>query len=155
MNLFIFTASSFVLLALQAQLPTLWWAGGVQLEFLPALVVYGALTLPRWWAIVFALATGFLQDALSAAPFGISALAYGVVAVVLTGMREALDRDLPWVQLGAGAVTSAAASLAACVILRLSIGALFKILVLAALCGVLTPLLFFALDYLKLHGETS
>ena len=155
MNFLILITTLLVMASFQAQQPTLGWAGGLKIEFLPALAAYGALTLSRRWAIIFAVAVGFIQDALSAAPFGISALAYGIVATVLTGLSEVFDRDLPWVQLGAGAVSSAAASFAACAVLGLSGGALGKILALAVLSGAVTPLLFFALDYLRLLGDAS
>jgi len=54
--------------ALQARVPILWLFGGLRIEFLPALVAYTALTMPRGTAIAVALVAGFTQDALSAAP---------------------------------------------------------------------------------------
>jgi rod shape-determining protein MreD len=98
MTTLIAIAGILIAVALQARMPTLWWLGGVRVELLPALVVYAALTMHRRRALVLALVAGLAQDALSAAPFGISALAYGIATIVLTSLREALDRDLPWMQ---------------------------------------------------------
>ena len=149
MNFLIFTTSLLILATLQAHLSTLWWFGGLRIEFLPALVVYGSLTLRRGAALRLALATGFTQDALSAAPFGLTTLVYGIAATVLTSMGEALDRDQPGVQLGAGALTGAAVSFAACCVVGFSIGAIVKLLLLAAISAAVTPLLFLALDYTR------
>lgn len=135
--------------ALQARLPTLWWLGGVRLELLPALVVYASLTVRRGHAIILALVAGMMQDALSAAPFGLSALAYGISALWITGMGEILDRDLPWVQLGAGALTSAAVATIAFFAVGVSFGALCKMVVVAASSGITTVVLFFAIDYAR------
>ena len=149
MNAFIAMTGILIAAALQAQLPTVWGLDGARLEFLPALVAYATLSIPRPRAILFALVAGMAQDALSAAPFGISALAYGLVALLITGMRDALDRDLPWVQMGAGALASTALALTASFIVGVSIGAIFKMIVVASLSGVTTVLAFFALDYAR------
>jgi rod shape-determining protein MreD len=136
--------------ALQARMPTQWWLGGIRLEFLPALVVYMGLTLHRQRAIALALAAGMVQDALSAAPFGVSALAYGISAVLLTSLREVLDRDLPWVQYSAGALTSMAAAIMAFFVVGISFGAIFKMLIVASIGGVLTGILFLVFDYTRM-----
>jgi rod shape-determining protein MreD len=149
MNALIAIAGILLAAALQARLPTLWGLGGVRLELLPALVVYCSLTLRRGHALVLALVAGMTQDALSAAPFGVSVLAYGVSALWITGMREILDRDLPWVQLGAGALTSVAVAVVAFCAAGVSFGALFKMVVVAATSGITTVVLFFALDYAR------
>ena len=138
--------------ALQARLPSFSWLGGIRLEVVPALVAYGMLTIARHRAILLALVAGLMQDALSAAPFGISALAYGILAFLLTGMRDALDRDLPWVQLGVGALSSTAVALAASLVVGITFGAIFKMVLIASLSGAITVLLFFALDYARAVG---
>jgi rod shape-determining protein MreD len=147
MKLLLLMSVTMIATALQSRMPTLWWLGGVRIELLPALVAYGALSLGRGCALTLALVAGLAQDAFSAAPFGVSALAYGIAATVLTAMRDALDRDLPWVQMGAGALLAASGSLGACVVVGLSIGAVAKILGLACLSALVTPFLFFAMDY--------
>jgi rod shape-determining protein MreD len=150
MNALIAIAGILIAVALQARIPALSWLGGVRMEFLPALVVYAALTMHRRRALVLALAAGLAQDALSAAPFGVSALAYGISTIVVTSLREALDRDLPWVQWSAGAATSITASVLAFFVVGLSFGNLVKMLVVASISGAVTVVLFFAIDYARM-----
>ena len=136
--------------ALQARLPTLWLFGGLRIEFLPGLVAYVALTMPRRPAIAIALAAGLMQDAFSAAPFGVSVLAYGISAILMTSLREVLDRDLPWVQMGAGILTSMAVAVIAFFVIGLSFGLVFKMVLVASISGIVTVLAFFALDYAQM-----
>ncbi|HVM62895.1 MAG TPA: hypothetical protein VMV72_18685 [Verrucomicrobiae bacterium] len=150
MNTLIAITGILIAVALQARMPALGWLGGVRLEFLPAVVVYAALTMHRRRAFLLALAAGLAQDALSAAPFSISALAYGISTIVITSLREALDRDLPWVQWSAGASTSIVASVIAFFAVGLSLGNIFKMLEVASISGVLAVALFFAADYARL-----
>jgi len=155
MNAILAVITLLIAAALQARLPTMWWLGGVRLELFPGLVAYGALTLRRGGALLLALGAGFLQDSLSASPFGMTAVIYGIAAIMLAGMREAFDRELPWVQIGAGALTAAATSVTACVVLGFSVGALFKILSVAAISGVITPVIFLVIDSAGFLGRTS
>lgn len=141
--------------AVQARLPALGWLGGLRLELLPALTVYGALTLRRSRVVAVALFAGAVQDALSAAPFGISVLAYAFVAGILIGTRDALDRDLPWVQMAAGAFASAACSVAACAVVGFTLGAFAKLIMLALLSSLLTPILFLVADYLRMLWKSA
>ena len=150
MNTLIAIAGILIAVAFQAHLPTLTWLGGVRVEFLPAFVAFVALTMHRRRALALALAAGFAQDSLSAAPFGISALGYGITTIVITSLREALDRDLPWLQWSAGALTSIAASIIAFFVIGISFGNLFKMLVAASITGMVTVVLFFVLDYARL-----
>jgi rod shape-determining protein MreD len=150
MNTLVAIAGILIAVAFQARMPAFAWLGGVRLEFLPAFVAYVALTMHRRRALVLALVAGLTQDALSAAPFGISALAYGISAIVMTSLREALDRDLPWVQWSAGAATSITASVIAFFAVGLSFGNLFKMLVVAFISGAVTAVGFFAIDYARM-----
>jgi len=147
MSTLVAIAGILIVAALQTRLPTLWWFGGVRIEFLPALVAYAALTMPRGRAIALAIAAGLMQDALSAAPFGVSALAYGISAVLMTNLREILDRELPWVQMGAGALTSMTVAVIALFAIGISVGMVFKMILVASISGIVTVMLFFALDY--------
>jgi rod shape-determining protein MreD len=150
MTTLIAIAGILIAAALQARLPTLWWLGGVRVELMPALVVYAALSLHRRRALALALVAGLTQDALSAAPFGITALAYGISAIAATSLRDALDRDLPWMQWSAGALTSLIASIIAFFAIGISFGNLFKMLIVASAAGMATVVLFFVLDYARL-----
>jgi hypothetical protein len=142
MNFLLLTVALLGLAALQARLPELF---GVRLELLPALVAYGALTFRRGHALALALAGGFAQDALSAAPFGITALAFGIATVWLSGLRDVLDRQMPPLQFAAGAFVSAAASGAAFFVAGFSL----KLFAVAAVAGVVTPVLFVAADRVR------
>ena len=155
MNALIFIITLFGSAALQSRLPSLTWLGSVRLEFLPALVVYGALTLGKGRAYLLAASAGFIQDALSAAPFGISALSYVIATVVMLDLREVLDRDLPWIQMAAGALTSLTLSLAVWFVIGISFGIIFKSLLLAIISGIITPLLFFAMDFTRYTVRAS
>jgi rod shape-determining protein MreD len=150
MNTLIAIAGILIAVALQTHMPTLSWLGGVHVELLPALVVYAALTMHRRRALLLALVAGMTQDALSAAPFGISALAYGIAAIVITSLREALDRDLPWMQWSAGGLTSIIASIIAFFAVGFTFGNVIKMLVVASVAGMATVVLFFVLDYTRL-----
>jgi rod shape-determining protein MreD len=146
MTFLIITTSLLLLSALQARLPTAWWLGGIRFEFLPALVAYGALTFRhRGWAVTLAATAGLLQDSLSAAPFGNTGAAYALAAFALMALARAFDREWLWMQMLAGAIASVAASLPAAGIH----GAVPKILLLAALSAVVTPFVFFVLDFAK------
>lgn len=155
MSVVAFTILCFCVAALQSRLPTMWWLGGLRVELLPALVAYSALSFRRGSAIAAAIVAGLAQDALSAAPFGITGLAYGGAALLLSGLREALDRELPWVQISAGAWTAAASATVACVVVGFSQGAMLKIVLLAALSAVIAPMVFFAADYARQLWRTA
>jgi len=142
-----------VMAAVQACLPSLSWLGGLRVEFLPAVVVFVSLTLRRRPAIFCAIAAGLMQDSLSTAPFGITALAFGAVAILITSMRDVLDRELPWVIMGAGALTAAVSSLAACCLAGFSMGALAKLLALTMMSAIVAPILFFAMEYVRLQAK--
>lgn len=151
MNFLVLTLFALVLAALQSVQPTWWWAGGLRVEFLPALVACASLTLgkPRT-AILFAAIVGLAHDAMSAAPFGITAIGYCAAAAILAASQESLERELPWMQLGAGAFVSFCGGIVALVASGFfSIGAVMKLAVLAFLSALVTPLIFAAVDALR------
>ena len=150
MSTLIAIAGILITAALQARLPTLWWLGGARIEFLPALVAYAALTMHRGRAIAIAIVAGLMQDALSAGPFGLSALAYGISAILMTTLREVLDRDLPWMQMAAGALTSMAVAVLAFFTVGISLATVVKIALVAAISGIVTVIFFFVLDYSRM-----
>lgn len=137
----------------QARLPTLWWLGGLRLELMPAVVAFGALTLRRWPALGFALAAGLLTDALSAGPFGLSALAFGIATVLISAAGTVLERELPWFQMVAGAAVAAAANLAGWLASGPSAAGLGKVAAVAALTALVTPLVFVAGDWIRHQGR--
>src|SRR5258708_37749214 len=114
MNVLLWMIAVLMAVALQSLVPSLWWLGGLRLELLPALVVYAALTLRRGTALWIAVVAGFGQDALSAGPFGMTALVYGGAALLMTALGDALDSEQPWGQMTGGALTAVAVSWNAC-----------------------------------------
>jgi rod shape-determining protein MreD len=149
MNFALITLALFALAAAQARFPTLWWLGGIRLEFLPALVAFGALTYRRWAALILAVVAGALQDAASAAPFGTGILAYASVTVLLSALHESFDREMPPLQVIAGALASAALSVVSCLVTGYPRWGFVKFGFLALLSAVITPLLFFVLDAVR------
>ncbi len=147
---------TFLTAALQAALPSAWWLGGLRLELLPALVACGVLMLSRYpvSALALAIMAGLAQDALSATPFGLTALAYGSAAVVILLLDEILDPELPWVQMTAGAIASATAAAAACASLGFSAGTVGKLVVLALISAVITPLAYMLLALFRRWQES-
>ena len=148
MNFLLITMTLMLLATLQVRLPALL---GLRVEFLPALVAYGALTFRRRNALWLALVAGFTQDALSASPFGMTAVAFSVAALLLSGMGEALDREIPPLQFAAGGIVSAAGAIAAFFVVGFS----FKIFLVATIAGIITPLFFFGADYVRYVVKTS
>ncbi|MCZ6601783.1 MAG: rod shape-determining protein MreD [Planctomycetota bacterium] len=58
-------------------------------------VIYLALWFPLRKAIFAAVAAGLLKDLYSIDPFGLSAVSFAVVSVVVSGLREAIYREHP------------------------------------------------------------
>jgi cell shape-determining protein MreD len=141
-----------VVAALQSRLPVLW---GLRIELLPPLVAAAALRLRRGHALMAAVVAGLAQDALSAAPFGPAAVAFAAAALLLGGMRETLDPELPWVQMAAGAVVCTAGCVAGCLAAGFSLVALVKIVLLAGLSAVLTPVWLLAWDSLQMFWRRA
>jgi rod shape-determining protein MreD len=155
MNALITITGILLVTAAQSRLPTMWWLGGVRIELLPAFVVYGAFTMRRGAAIWLAITAGLAHDALSAAPFGLTAVAYGIAAILMTGMQEALDRDQPWLQMSCAALTTTLAAVAASFVVGITVGTVFKLALIAAISAAIAPLVFFALDFFGMWTETA
>ena len=100
-------------------------------------------------------ASSSFVEILTAAPFGISALTYGAAAVFMTSLSDVLDRDLPWVVMGAGAFTAAASSFAACCAFGFSLAALLKLSALAVMSAFVTPILFLAMEYFRMQAKRA
>ena len=149
MTLTILIVLTLLAAALQSVLPTAWWLGGLRIELLPALVACGALISSRRpvRGLALAIVAGLAHDALSAAPFGLTALAYGSAVVAIFLLDEVLDPDLPWVQMTAGAIVAATGGSAACAVIGFSAGAIGKLVVLALISAVLTPLVYLLLEF--------
>ncbi len=141
---------------------------GAQIDLLPALMVYTALTNDIVVIGILALAGGLCFDALSANPLGVSVLPLFLIGFGIDRARELLVRESVYSQFVLGAAASAAQPLAA-LFLMLNLGAapslgwrtLWQWVVLTAGGAVATPLLFAvfdrihrALDYQPAHQSS-
>jgi len=144
------------LAAVQARLPTLGWLGGLRIELLPSLVAYGALTWQRpGTALLYAALAGLAQDALSAAPFGLSLLGYSAGVLLVVWLRRWLDRDLPWVQMLAGAAVAGVNAALAAAAVGLTLGSASRAGCLLLLAGALTPFVFLGAHALRAELEAE
>ena len=132
-----------VLAGVQARLPAI---AGLRLEFLPALVAYSALTFKHGRAILCAFAAGCLQDALSAGPFGVTALAYAIAAWVIASLGTVLDRKLPFVPVLAGGIAAIAGAIGAFCVIGVTGAALVKLTGIALMAGLITIPVFLVVD---------
>jgi rod shape-determining protein MreD len=151
MNAAILTALILVAAGVQARLPAL---AGLRLELLPALVAYGALTFRRSGAIGLALLAGLTHDALSAGMFGLTGLTYATVTFGITAMRDAMDPELPWVQMAAGGALAGAAALAGASVAGFTGPVAIKIIVLSWLSAALTVVVFLIGDSCRQWGRS-
>ena len=143
MNMLLVLILTLVLAGVQARLPAI---AGLRLEFLPALVAYSALTFKQGRAILCAFAAGCLQDALSAGPFGVTALAYAIAAWVIASLGTVLDRKLPFVPVLAGGIAAIAGAIGAFCIIGVTGAALLKLTGIALIAGLITIPVFLVVD---------
>lgn len=128
---------------------------GVQLELLPALVVYAALTHGIEFVAVLAICGGLWLDALSANPPGVSIIPLFFAGIIIYRYRTLLLRDLPYAQFVLGAGACAFAPVLTFVIL-LSLdtnplfgwGSLWQWLVMGLMGGLFSPLIFQLFDWI-------
>ena len=143
MNFLLVIVLMLVLAGVQARLPAI---AGLRIEFLPAIVAYSALTFKQGRAIFCAFAAGCLQDALSAGPFGVTACAYAIAALVITNLGTVLDRNLPFVPLLAGSIAAVACAIGAFCIIGVTGAALLKLTGIALIAGLITIPVFLVAD---------
>ena len=143
MNFLLVLVLMLVLAGIQARLPAV---AGLHVEFLPALVAYSALTFKHGRAILCAFAAGCLQDALSAGPFGVTALAYAIAAWIIASLGTVLDRNLPFVPLLGGSLAAVAGAIGAFCIIGVTGAALLKLTGVALIAGLITIPVFRVID---------
>jgi rod shape-determining protein MreD len=137
------------------------WSGlrsvlGAQVDFLPALMVYTALTAGPGMVLTLAVVGGLLFDTLSVNPLGASVLPLILIGVLLQSRRDLLLREQIYAQFVLGAIASAAAPVVTILILLtleqsplLGWGSLWQWLVMSVGGGVATPVLFWMFDRLN------
>ena len=126
---------------------------GVQIDLLPALVVYASLTTGMITLSLLSIWGGLWFDALSANPLGVSILPLFATGMIVYLCRDLILRDQVYAQFITGIAASAVAPLLTLVLLlnlghRPLIGwqSLWQLLVLAAGGGLFTPAAFYLFD---------
>ncbi len=126
---------------------------GVQVDLLPSLVVYAALSGGIVTLALVAVVGGLWFDALSANPIGVSMLPLFVLGLCIQRSREFILRDQPYAQMLVGLTASALAPLGSLLILvntdakpLLGWFSLWQWIVMSVVGAVLTPLWFWIFD---------
>ena len=128
---------------------------GAQVDLLPSLVVYTALSSGLVTLAFVAVCGGLWMDSLSANPLGVTMLPLFVVGLLIQRSREFILRDQPYAQMMLGLSASAAVPLLALVILfnidvHPLVGwfSLWQWLVVSAVGACATPLWFGLFDWI-------
>lgn len=129
---------------------------GAQVDLLPALMVYTALTSGPAMMITLAVFGGLMFDTLSVNPLGISVLPLLLIGFLLQLRRDLLLREQIYAQFVLGLIASAIAPFLTVVTLLtleqsplLGWGSLWQWLVMSLGGGIATPALFFLFDRLN------
>jgi rod shape-determining protein MreD len=129
---------------------------GAQVDLLPALMVYTALTSGPAMMITLAVFGGLMFDTLSVNPLGISVLPLLVIGFLLQLRRDLLLRDQIYAQFALGVIASALAPAMTVLTLftleqspLLGWGSLWQWIVMIVGGGVAAPVFFFLFDRLN------
>jgi hypothetical protein len=133
---------------------------GVQIDVLPALVVYASLTSNLATVSLLAFCGGMWFDSLSFNPAGVTVFPLLVTGMVLLWFRDLILRDQPYTRqvLGFGAGV-AVPTLSLLLMLSLGarpligVGTLWTLLVLGIAGALLTPLIFAVFDRIRVLFE--
>ncbi len=129
---------------------------GAQVDLLPALMVYTALTSGPAMMITLAVFGGLMFDTLSVNPLGVSVLPLLLIGFLLQLRRDLLLRDQLFAQFVLGVIASALAP-ALVVLMLLTLGqspllgwgSLWQWFVMSLGGGIATPILFLLFDRLN------
>lgn len=129
---------------------------GAQVDLLPALMVYAALTSGPVMMMTLAVFSGLMFDTLSVNPLGISVLPLLFIGFLLQLRRDLLLREQIYAQFILGLIASALAPVVTVLILltleqspQLGWGSLWQWIIMSVGGGVATPTLFFLFDRLN------
>lgn len=129
---------------------------GTQVDLLPALMVYTALTSSPVMMMTLAVFGGLMFDSLSVNPLGVSILPLLLIGFLLQLRRDLLLRDQIYAQFTLGLIASAIAPVMTVLTLltlekspQLGWGSLWQWLVMSVAGGVATPVFFLILDRLN------
>jgi len=133
---------------------------GTQLDLLPVLMVYCALSTGLATLTLTAVVGGLCFDSLSANPLGITVLPQFLVGFAIYRTRDLILRDQPYARVVLGAGASALAPLLTVLLLwgggfkpLIGWGSLWQWLMLTVTGGVLTPFCFWLFD--RLHAALA
>ena len=123
-----------------------------QIDFLPAVMVFAALTSNLTAVTLTACLGGLWQDSLSVNPLGISILPLFLVGLIVHRSQELILRDQPFAQFAVGLGASAFVPFLAVLLLYtmgrqpiVGWGSLWQWFVVSLIGGVATPIIFWAL----------
>jgi len=146
LNSFLILLTAFVVVFVQSAFTGLF---GVQIDLLPALMVYATLTAGMPTIAALALCGGLWFDSLSANPLGISVLPLAAIGYVISLRGDLILRDQAFAQLVIGLLASfGAPALALLLMLTAGMnpligwGTLWQLFVMTLVGGVATPVLF-------------
>lgn len=129
---------------------------GAQVDLLPALMVYTALTSGPVMMMTLAVCGGLLFDTLSVNPLGVSVLPLLFIGLMLQLRRDLLLRDHTYAQLTLGLIASALAPLMTVLILltleqtpQLGWGSLWQWIVMSVGGSIATPIFFLMFGWLN------
>lgn len=149
-------AAGFAAVFWQAAFPSLRHWLGAQVDLLPPLMVYAALSSGLMTAGLLAFCGGLWLDALSANPLGVSVLPLLFIGLALGLKRELILREEPFAQLSLGLAASALAPPLTLGLLLtlghaplLGWGSLWQWLVMSAGGALATPLVFVVFGWLE------
>jgi len=149
-------AAAFLAVFWEAAFPGLRYLLGVQLDLLPALMVYAGLCGSFSTVCLLACCGGLWFDSLSANPLGISILPLLVVGLVIYTRRGLVLRDQPFAQAVLGFTASLAVPALTLILLlttgpapRIGWGTLWQLFVISAGGAVAAPGFFLLFDWLK------
>jgi rod shape-determining protein MreD len=128
---------------------------GAQIDLLPSLMVYTALSHGLVPVTLLAICGGLLLDSLSANPMGVSLLPLFLIGFIIQRYRGLILRSELFAQVSIGCAASAAAPVGNVLLLLntdhpplLSWFSLWQWIVMAVLGGLMTPLWFWVFDWL-------
>jgi rod shape-determining protein MreD len=157
-HFFFLVLTVFLAVFAQAAFPIGRMVLGAQIDLLPPLVVYAALSSGLTGVSLTAIWGGLLFDSLSANPLGTSVAPLLVIGSLICAKRELILRDQVFAQAVIGIAASAAFALLSLLILlhlgsrpTLGWGTLWQIGVTAAGGGILAPFMFKIFGWLGHH----
>lgn len=111
MTIIIFLLVTLLGAALQAAVPAPAITGHAPLPFLPAIVIYYALTHRTSRTVTAALLIGILDDSLGMIPLGVSSFCYAAIGLVIARFRDVMTVHAPTTHAFLGALAHLAMTL--------------------------------------------